>query len=199
MSQWRIPHHWLLCRLGSLVAFDDHQRPHHVVFLVFQDVAVPHVLIAASPRAGWRRHDTALAVLICGTANCMMMRVTVPGNIITVSFQPVSFGWAGVPEPMKEVSCLMLMFLLAPRRCFAEAGSVEWLPADELHVHQVEVHRVNIRRQVENLPHLDVPIRDRFGDRTLVGAAQSSTGRAGRHQRAEHLNEPTISVERLVQ
>ena len=45
------------CLSPSLRQLSDHQRPHHVVFLVLQDVAVPHVLVAASPRARRSRHD----------------------------------------------------------------------------------------------------------------------------------------------
>jgi hypothetical protein len=40
-------------------SLQDYQRSHHVVFLVFKDVAVPNIFIAASPRAGgdgeWHR------------------------------------------------------------------------------------------------------------------------------------------------
>ena len=32
---------------------DDHQRPHHVVLLVLQDVAMPHVLVTAGAWARW--------------------------------------------------------------------------------------------------------------------------------------------------
>src|SRR5215203_6860046 len=32
---------------------DDDERSHHVVLLVLQDMAMPHVLVAAGARAGW--------------------------------------------------------------------------------------------------------------------------------------------------
>ena len=37
---------------GTWRRLHDHQRAHHVVLFVLQDVAVPHVLVAAGPRAG---------------------------------------------------------------------------------------------------------------------------------------------------
>src|SRR6187431_2386342 len=41
----------LLLSVGWLS--DDYQRPHHVVLLVLQNVAMPHVLVTAGARAGW--------------------------------------------------------------------------------------------------------------------------------------------------
>src|SRR5262245_40659213 len=37
----------------------DHQRPHHVVLFVFQDVAVPHVFVTTCTRARWGRNGEA--------------------------------------------------------------------------------------------------------------------------------------------
>jgi len=59
----------LLCSIHSdsiRLAPQNHQRAHHVVFLVFKDVAVPNIFIAASPRAGghgqWHRGKLELHV-----------------------------------------------------------------------------------------------------------------------------------------
>ena len=74
----------------------DHQRPHHVVLLVLQDVAVPHVLVPAR-FAGWQGRSNGT----CGRSNFMMTVVTSLGCILTVSFHPSSspvrtMRWPGV-------------------------------------------------------------------------------------------------------
>ena len=119
----------------------------------------------------------------------MMMRVTVPGNIITVSFQPVSFGSAGV-DGSGEVH---------PALGVAETAHLEWLPVDDLYVHQVEVHGVNVGRRIEYLPDLSCPGPNDFGCCTLVGTTETCTGRARQYRRAEHLEKSAENVERLVE
>ena len=92
-----------------------------------------------------------------GRSNLMMIRVTVPGNIITVSFHPISFASAGTAGPVK----------LTPPLRVAEAVHLEWLPVDELHVHQVEVYRVNIGCHVVDFPDLGGTSLDHLGRRRL--------------------------------
>src|SRR5215467_1027874 len=77
------------------MALRGHQRPHHIVFFVLQDVAMPpYSLPPVRGLAG-----TVKGTL--GRSKRMIRRVTVPGKCITVSFQPISFGSAGVAGPVK--------------------------------------------------------------------------------------------------
>ena len=58
----------------------------------------------------------------------------------------------------------------------AEAAHLEWLPVDELHVHQVEVHRVNIGCRVVDFPDLGRTFQDHLGRRKFVGATETGAG-----------------------
>ncbi len=64
----------------------DHQRAHHVVLFVLEDVAVPHVLDCRPVPAG----SAGTVKGTAGRSNFMSTRVTCPGFIRTVSFQPSS-------------------------------------------------------------------------------------------------------------
>ena len=70
-----------------------YQRPHHILLFMLDDVAVPNILVAAVRGLAGTGNGTL------GRSKRMIRRVTVPGKYITLSFQPVSFGSAGVAGP----------------------------------------------------------------------------------------------------
>src|SRR2546426_6151848 len=46
------------------LALQNHQRPHHVVFLVFKDVAVPNIFVPANPATSGRA--SIMKQVLCG-------------------------------------------------------------------------------------------------------------------------------------
>ncbi len=62
------------------------QRPHHVVLFVLQDVAVPYIFVVALQRSARVLAGTVNGTV--GRSNFMITRVTSPGFMRTVSFQP---------------------------------------------------------------------------------------------------------------
>ncbi len=68
-----------------------------------------------------------------------------PGWHFTVSFQQSSSNSGPRAGPVKY-------------RHASEFGHVEGLPLKNLNVHQMEVHRVGIRRQIEDPPNLPGPV-----------------------------------------
>ena len=108
-------------RRGTVIAYRlatsryfrlNHQSMHHVVLFMLQDVAVPHVLMfdrlfVLNLQFRWAgrlatvvhtvRPVDQFQVLVNDRrqTHFMMTRVTVPGYIGTVSFQPSSFSLAG--------------------------------------------------------------------------------------------------------
>ena len=85
-----------------------------------------------------------------GKLNCMITVVASPGFIRTVSFQPISLASGGMASPMKR----------------NPAGRItgECLSLDDLDVDQVEMDRMGVPGEVEELPDFD-----RAGARVLRG------------------------------
>lgn len=96
-------------------------------------------------------------VKIGGTRKVMITRVTMPGDMCTVSFQPRSVAPGGRTGPVKM-----------NRR---KGRHVEELTVDNLDVHEVEVHRVHVLGRVEDLSDLGRSVVDHFGGRIGVRRA----------------------------
>jgi hypothetical protein len=109
----------------------NHQRPHHVVLFVFQDVAMPHVLVAASPRTRWQANGT------CGNLNCAFTRVTSYGFMRT-DFLPAA-----------------IVRVWWRERTVRHSDVGERRRAQHLHIRQVEMHRMCVTRYGRN--YMDAP------------------------------------------
>src|SRR5512140_3205981 len=114
---------------------DDH-RPHHVVLLMLEDVAVPHVLEAAGPRAGGRDELRRAGQVEPGDHVDHLARVH-PDGLLP----------AGIVGQRSHRRTLEVRH--------ARVGvHRERLPRDDLEVDEVEVDRVRVRGQVGDLPDL---------------------------------------------
>src|SRR6516165_2269180 len=142
-------------------ALRDHQRPHHIVFFVFQDVAMPHVLIAAG---AWTRRD--------GEGNARQIKAHDQAchraREMHHGFLPADLIWLGWRGGTREVYAPLSV---------AKARDLEGLAVDHLHVHQVEVHGVNVRRRVEDLPDLGRARRGSLGRSTFIGPTEPGAWR----------------------
>ena len=76
----------------GVIALLNYEWAHHIVFLMLEDVAVPHVFVPAGPRAQRISHGAGSV----GRVNCMITVVISPGFMRTVSFHPISLASGGI-------------------------------------------------------------------------------------------------------
>ena len=95
--------------------------------------------------AAWARPSPS-AFRIGGTSNFMMTRVTSPGCILTVSFQPSSVASGGRAGPVVREGPAGIT------RC------VEGIPVENLDVHQMEMDRVRVAGEIADFPDFHVAV-----------------------------------------
>src|SRR5216110_2334476 len=102
---------------------------------MLEDVAMPHVLISAGPRTG-RNHERHCGQLELHDHCCHFSRIHADGLF------PSTLLWTGSYRRSREAWRAVVLL------------RAESLPGDHLHIDQVEVDRVSIRRKVGDLPYL---------------------------------------------
>ena len=123
-----------LSHQSSISLLRHHQRPHHVVFLVLEDVAVIDILIATGPRAGRHRERRRRQVELHEDRGDLA-RMHLHG------FLPADFIGLGATRQTRGRE--------------RAVDQLEGLPRQDLHVDQVEVNGMGIRREVEDSPGFD--------------------------------------------
>ena len=93
-------------------------------------------------------------------SNFMMIRVTVPGYMGTVSFHPISFSAGAITVTGRSVG---------------KCSGIKGFTVDELSIDEMDVHRMDITRSVVDLPHFS-----RTGFDLLLGRTHCGGGARGR-------------------
>jgi hypothetical protein len=129
------------------------QRTHHIVLFVFEDVAVPYVLIAFDPVRildPWtdRNVERNPGNVELHDHRCNLPRVH-PNGFFPSGF--VEVGRAMLSDCSKVWS-----------------GCVKGCSPEDLHVDEVEVHRVSVPREIEDVPNFSGPLVHNFSRRIHV-------------------------------
>lgn len=109
------------------------QRPHHVVFLMFQGVAVPDVSMASM------RELCGTTKGAVGKSNFMMTVVHSPGFMRTVSLKPASFFVRQVDRPDETNRAVVAHEIIR----------VECPARQHLHIDQMKANRVRVTGEIK--------------------------------------------------
>jgi hypothetical protein len=132
---------------------ENHERAHHVVFLMFEDVAVPDVFVAAGPRTrrNCERHHREVEL---HKHRGHLARMHLHGFLPTVRL------WTDCHSGRREDGGAACQF--------------EVLTREHLNVDEVEVDRMCVRRVIEDTPDLRAFFYDKLSRRRLIPSIRIS-------------------------